>query len=481
MSLTNDIFYEQLHDVLLKPDFDELLEFTATEFIEKVRPFFLTEADMNLIDEFSNIDSKRINSELKFYLTLSAFAYRHTTFFHDYLEEYKVEKQKYDEHEAKRISKQTLKSKSKFTDFLDILGELQIPYPNHLNNIVNEAKEFHYIYMKAKGEDTQGINKPQRQKQERKFFKIHLATTRNKSLQIKEKIYSEFNLKVGDNSEFERLKQAFYRWRKKEFYWGDYWPTPAFVEFIYFISVIKVISANNRPIDPIASYTKIDINSDIKINELLKVAKYLSAKLYDENDNMARTKFIRAEKEKHYSTQYSIMKKLALESNIYALKYIKKEFLSPHRDKAVIQLAMLGDNECAKELNWKALGFHGICFSVANNHSRLRLTYNLWQSFQSVPAKTMVDKFSFHINLSLIEVHPPLRRICRISAPKIVPFVHDEKKKITYIDEYFRHVTILATLSNFNIMMKHADILPNSMSIIFATGVEAYVTLEQLI
>lgn len=450
MTDNREIGSRNIGDFLSGMELTDLEELTFCDFIKNTKTFFLKKKVIQLIDEFAGQ-----NHENMYYLTLSAFAYRDTTFFEDCLEEYKLAYEEYQE---------ILSGKNKNNDNVTNITTSFRPSPDQLYTLIQEARLLKNLYKSTMDIDQKAeiIYKFPEEKLFIKILQLRKKQIKSSYDTLLKKFFS------GDEKQYQALRRKFFRWKKNynEPNVGKRWPTKAFIEFIYFASVGKHESQF-----PIASYPVVNLGHEPLVNELIWHTNSIARKLATTPEEELKYLFKRAKKCEDYVKQKQKIKDLVEKNYLPAINYSIEHFSYLDSKLAKILLAMLGDEEKQDALKWKSRGINNMNFALAWYNKKLKLAHPFLRSVNFVDANEIVEYFSFHYTEELLEKVEPLRKICNVGKPEIVDV-------LTY--KPLVKIIIEATPNNFDTMMRHGNILPNPITIKFLYHKEFSVSLKDL-
>lgn len=446
--MAHEKWIKQLQTTSLK----QLCQYKVADFIQICKASFLKPEVINILNALAK--NPEIDKEFLWNLYILAFVYRNTSRF----EAIVTECQLLQVHERKQENESAANDSNPFIKAATNLPTLR---EYKILNLRNETASLENRVSQLAKNLTSSFVGPQC-----KRYEVYKSVY-NKSLSAKCNVTELLKkISVEQNLTYESLRRGYFRWKNdyaSSFIMGETWPT---AEFNYFCALLSVVFL---PDDPQASPPLFYLNESI-IFEVTRLRKALRESSQDifMNERLKQQYDKLNEDQKNTPQKQKKMIELAGKNYLPAVQYCRGNSSSRHGRKYWLQSAILGDTNAQKHCQWKAAGLQDIKLEVAAK-TKLKLAQTMDSpSLTPIKRGSVIHSIRFDTNINtdeMDELRSLLKKI-KISEPEYLAFcIEDTKKRPVH----WQMVSVDATVHNFDILMKHADILPSTVRLCFSS------------
>ena len=270
-------------------------------------------------------------------------------------------------------------------------------------------------------------------------------------------------ISVEQNLTYESLRRGYFRWKNdyaSSFIMEGVWPT---AEFNYFCALLSVVFL---PDNPQASSPLFYFNESIifEVTWLRKALRESSQDIFI-NERLKQQYDKLNEDTKNTPQKQKKMIELAGKNYLPAVQYCISNSSPRNGRKYWLQAAILGNTKAQKHCQWKATGLLDIKLDIAAK-TKLKLAQTMDSpTLSPIKKGSVIHSIRFDVNINankMYELISLLKKV-KISEPEYLAFGNND----TTVN--WQMVSVDATVYNFDILMRHADILPSTVRLCFSS------------
>ena len=348
--------------------------------------------------------------------------------------------------------------------FFKRISDLQTFRAQKIEHLHIEANRFREKMLNLAGTFLCGSNtKCKKNDIYKKIHKQSLAV-RSNVLEIIRKLADEKGISC------ESLHRGYYRWKNKNavnFIIEKNWPTTEFDHFCALLSVVYL------PDDPQAASPLFILCEGITLEVNLLRRSLRERFANNHEDDLLKKEYDKLNSENDRKHREQGMKYLAGKNYLPAVRACIDIEYGVNRQKYLRQAAVLGDSEMQKRCQWKAAGLEDVRFEIAAKN-KLRLARTINHPSRSILIKkgTIVHSIRFDTDINsdqMVELKSQLKgsRICEPEFLLLPINTADNSSNTPPV--CWKMISVDATVHNFDILMRHADILPSSVRLCFSS------------